>query len=123
MVTGVPATPLVALRLVMVGLATVKLTVLDCNPFCSTCTVPDCAVDATVATTWMSLQLFTTPGAVPRFTTPLPWVALNPVPVIVTCVMPATPDGGETVMMLGGGTVTTCANVDEVLELSLPSPP
>src|SRR5258707_1147513 len=85
-------------------LARMKFTAFDHTPPCRICTVPDCAPDATVATTCVSDQFTTTPYALPSHRFPTPCVAPNPVPVIVTCV-PAAPEIGVTVVMLGVATV------------------
>jgi hypothetical protein len=60
-VTAVPATAVVGLTLVMFGVITVNVTALLHTPPCSTFAVPDCAPEATAATTCPSLQLLTTP--------------------------------------------------------------
>ena len=66
------------------GGKTVKPTALLHAPPCSTRATPVTALSATVATICVSLQLEIDPAAVlPSQTTPLPWVAPKPVPVIV----------------------------------------
>src|SRR5260370_18321743 len=85
-------------------LARMKFTAFDHTPPCRICTVPDCAPDATVATPCVSDQFTTAPYALPSHRFPTPCVAPNPVPVIVTCV-PAAPEIGVTVVMLGVATV------------------
>ena len=64
------------------------------TPFCRTSAFPDIAPMATIATTWVSLQLCTVLLVVPSHTWPLPCVAPKPDPEIVTCV-PGTPLVGE----------------------------
>src|ERR1035438_458076 len=68
-------------------------------------------MEETVATICVSLQLTTTPGVLPSQTLPLPCVAPNPEPVMVTCV-PATPVDGDTFEIVAVFTVkgTTLEN-------------
>ena len=68
---------------------TVKVTALLQVPFCWILTMPLDALDATLATTCVSLQLVTTPSVLPIQAAPLPCVAPKPFPVIVTAVPPA----------------------------------
>src|SRR5258707_119709 len=113
-------------------LARMKFTAFDHTPPCRICTVPDCAPDATVATTCVSDQFTTTPYALPSHRLPTPCVAPNPVPVIVTCV-PAAPEIGVTVVMLGVATAkftafdhtppcSICAVPDFDPEATVPTP-
>ena len=80
--------------LVRLGVFTVNATALDQTPPCNTCACPVAEPPATAATTRLSLQLCTTPLAVPSHTCPFPWLAPNPEPAIWTSV-PATPLVGE----------------------------
>jgi len=63
--------------------------------------VPDVALEATVATTCVSLQLTGVPKVLPSHTVPEPCVDPNPEPEMVTCV-PAAPDVGDTPVTMGG---------------------
>ena len=74
---------------------------MDQTPPCCTCAVPDVELDATVATTRVSLQLTTVPAALPSHTVPAPCAAPKREPEMVTCV-PAAPDVGDRLVMLGG---------------------
>src|SRR6266481_644 len=103
-VTWVPAIAVVGVTLVMFGVLTVRFTVLDHTPPCSTCATPLFEPEATLATICVSLQLTSTPYVLPSHTLPLPWLAPNPVPVIVICV-PAIAVVGVTLVMLGVLTV------------------
>jgi hypothetical protein len=88
----------------IVGVTTVRFTLFDHTPPCSSCAVPDFAPDATDATTCVSLQLTTVPYVLPSHTLPLPCVAPKPDPAIVTCV-PAVAVVGVTLLMVGVTTV------------------
>jgi hypothetical protein len=77
--------------------------------------VPDIALDATIATICVSLQLETVPNRVPNHTLLGPRVAPKPDPEIVTGA-PAAAVGGDTFETLGGG--TTVKGVP-----ALPNPP
>ena len=57
----VPAIPVVGVTLVMFGVLTVRFTVFDHTPPCSTCATPVFEPEATFATICVSLQLTTTP--------------------------------------------------------------
>src|SRR5260370_999144 len=103
-VTCVPAAPEIGVTVVMLGVATAKFTAFDHTPPCSICAVPDFDPEATVATTCASLQLTTTPYALPSHTFPTPCVAPNPVPAIVTCV-PAAPEIGVTLVIFGASNI------------------
>jgi hypothetical protein len=84
----VPGNTLVGDMLVNVGGAIVKPTPLLLTPFCATNAFPPKVPAATVATTCVSLQL--TIDAASKLLNetppPVPCVAPNPLPVIVTCV-------------------------------------
>src|SRR2546430_11604995 len=86
MVICVPAIAVLGVTLVMFGVLTVRFTVFDHTPPCSTCATPVFEPEATFATICVSLQLTTTPYVLPSHTFPLPWLAPKPVPVIVICV-------------------------------------
>src|SRR6185295_11021959 len=104
-VTWVPATPLVGVMLVRLGVGTVKGMALLQTPFCWTCALPEAAFAATTATTWVSLQLTIEPAALlPSQMLPLPWVAPKLVPVKVTWV-PGKPLVGVMLVMFGAMTV------------------
>jgi hypothetical protein len=77
---------------------TVKAKVLLNNPPCITCAVPDFDPGDTVAMTWVSAQLTTTPGLVPSHTKP--GVDPKPVPVTVICA-PTPPELGATLVIAG----------------------
>src|SRR6266568_3055804 len=100
MVTTVPGKPLSGVILVIRGLLIVKGMELLQTPFCRICALPELEPDATVATTCPSLQLTTSPGAVPSQTLPLPWVDPKPDPAIDTYV-PAAPGFGDTLVITG----------------------
>src|SRR5580692_11011306 len=104
MVTTVPAPPEVGVMLDICSESMVKATALLKTPFCRICALPEIEPDATVATTCPSLQLFTTPAAVPSHTLPLPCAAPKPAPVSVTCV-PGKPLEGDTLAMVAVFTV------------------
>jgi hypothetical protein len=92
-VTAVPIDPDVGVRLVMVGVLTVKVTPLLAVPFTVTTTLPVVAPPGTGTTMLVALQLVG-PAFVPLNETVLdPWLAPKPVPVIVTEV-PTDPDVG-----------------------------
>src|SRR5438477_4812157 len=57
----VPAIPVVGVTLVMLGVLTVRFTVFDHTPPCSTCATPVFEPEATFATICVSLQFITTP--------------------------------------------------------------
>src|ERR1700730_907377 len=98
-VTEVPVPPEVGVTLAMFSEFTAKGTWLLQTPFCRTWAHPDVDPNATTATIWVSLQLCTTPFAVPSQTWPLLCSAPKPEPLIVTCV-PGTPLAGDTVKMV-----------------------
>lgn len=100
MATCVPPTPVDGDTFEIVAVFTVKGTALEDSPFSSTWALPDVEMGATVATIWVSLQLTTEAGTVPRKMIPPPWEDPKPAPVRVTCV-PDCPDVGETELMLG----------------------
>src|SRR5512142_2500291 len=79
---GVPAT---AVTLVISGALTVKSVSLDHSRLCITRALPDFTVEATAATTWVSLQLRTVAEKPPSDTVPLQRWGPNPVPESVTC--------------------------------------
>src|SRR5438552_15535769 len=83
MVICVPAIAVLGVTLVMFGVLTVRFTVFDHTPPCSTCATPVFEPVATFATICVSLQLTTTPYVLPSHTFPLPWLAPKPVPVIL----------------------------------------
>jgi hypothetical protein len=103
-VTCVPAIAVGGVTLAIFGVLTVRFTVFDHTPPCSTWAVPVFDPVATLATTCVSLQLTTTPYVLPNHTFPLPWLAPKPVPVIVTGV-PANAVAGVTLAMTGVMTV------------------
>jgi len=100
-VTGVPATPLAGVTLEIVAVFTVNASDLDHIPPCCTRALPEAEFDATVATTWVSLQLTTVPYVLPSHTAPEPRADPKLEPEIVTCV-PGFAVIGETLVMLGG---------------------
>jgi hypothetical protein len=69
------------------------------TPPCRTGALPETAPAPTTATTWVSLQLWTTALAVPSHTWPLPWAEPNPDPAIVTAV-PGKPLAGVTFVIV-----------------------
>jgi hypothetical protein len=71
MVTGVPGTPLDGVTAKIVAVLTLKGTALDHDAPCRTRADPDMALDATVATICVSLQLATAPRALPSQTAPV----------------------------------------------------
>jgi hypothetical protein len=101
MVTWVPGTPLGGMTEEIVAVLTVKGTALDQPPPCRTWAFPDVALEATVATTCVSLQLTGVPKVLPSHTVPVPCTAPKPEPEMVTCT-PAAPDVGDTPVMVGG---------------------
>src|SRR5271157_733935 len=88
MVTVSPGAPMVGVTVRMFGVITVNGTELEARPFCCTRALPDCALEATVATICVSAQLTTVAGAVPSHTEPVPRVAPKYEPPMVTCVPP-----------------------------------
>jgi hypothetical protein len=106
-VTGVPAVPDVGDTLVMLGAGTVtvKLTPLLAWAPTVTITLPVVAPIGTGATMLVALQLVGVAAVPLNFTVLLPCVEPKFIPVIVTEV-PAVPDVGDTLVMLGAGTVT-----------------
>jgi hypothetical protein len=100
MVTEVPTGPDVGFRVVIVGILTVKLTPLLAVPPTVTVTVPVVAPPGTGTTMLVALQLVG-PAVVPLKETELdPWLAPNPVPVIVTEV-PTDPEVGFRLAICG----------------------
>ena len=79
---------------------TLKGRELDHAPICSTWTVPDVALGATVATIWASLQLTTLPKVLPSITNPVPCADPKPEPETATCT-PAAPAVGDTLAIVG----------------------
>jgi hypothetical protein len=112
MFTEAPAAPAVGER-VMVGV-TVKLTPLLFTPLACTTTLPVVAPVGTGTPMLVALQLVGIASAPLNVTLPVPWVAPKFVPVIVTVVVSAVPEGphgvfsgahvGDRLVMLGGGT-------------------
>ncbi len=100
-VTWLPGTPLSGVTVAIVAVLTLKGTALDQVPSWCTRADPDAALDATVATICVSLQLTTVPAALPSHTAPVPCAEPKPEPEIVTCT-PAAPVVGETPVMVGG---------------------
>src|SRR6266852_968121 len=98
-VTDVPTTPAVGVRLVMLG-ATVKLTPLLATPPTVTTTFPVVAPADTGATMPVPLQLDGVAAVPLNVTVLVPCVAPKFVPVIVTDV-PTTPEVGVRLVMLG----------------------
>ena len=84
MVTGIPGIPVEVDRPEIAGEFTVKATALDHRPYCLTCALPVTALDATVATIWVPLQLTTVPMVLPSHTDPVPCASPKPEPEIVT---------------------------------------
>jgi hypothetical protein len=87
----------------MAAVFTLNGTALDHVPDCLTRAVPDVALAATVATTWVSLQLTTPAKVLPSHTAPLACVGPKSDPEMVTCT-PAAPVSGDTPLTLGGST-------------------
>src|ERR1035438_8397781 len=85
----------------MVAVLTVKGTGSDQAPFCCTRAVPEVELEATVATTCVSLQLTGVPRVLPSHTAPVPCAAPNPDPEMAGCT-PAAPDVGDTPVTMGG---------------------
>jgi len=106
-VTDVPRTPDVGLRLVMLGggTVTVKLTPLLATPPTVTTTFPVVAPLGTGATMLVALQLAGVVAVPLNVTVFVPCVAPKLAPAIVTDV-PTNPDVGFRLVMLGAGTVT-----------------
>ncbi len=110
-VTEVPTTPDVGLRLVMFGAAaaeTVKFTPLLAIPKTVTTTLPVVAPLGTGTVILVALQLVGAPAVPLNFTVLVPCVAPKLVPVIVTEVATA-PDVGLRLVMFGAGVVTVKA--------------
>jgi len=103
-VTDVPTSPDVGFRLVMLGAGAViaKFTPLLATPPTVTTTLPVVAPVGTGTTMLVALQLVGVPVVPLNFTVLVPCVAPKYVPVIVTDV-PATPDVGFRLVMLGAG--------------------
>jgi hypothetical protein len=107
-VTTVPKTPDVGLRLVMlgVGAVTVKLTPLLAAPPTVTTTFPVVAPAGTAATMLVALQLVGVAAVPLNFTVLVPCVAPKFAPLMVTEV-PTRPEAGFKLVMLGAGGVVT----------------
>ena len=102
-VTGVPTTPEVGERLVILGAeTTVKLSPLLTTPDTVTTTFPVVAPLGTLATMLVALQLVGVAVVVLNLSVLLPWVEPKFVPVIVT-EAPTAPDVGDRLVMLGVG--------------------
>jgi len=103
-VTDVPTSPDVGFRLVMLGAGAViaKFTPLLATPPTVTTTLPVVAPAGTGTTMLVALQLVGAAAVPLNFTVLAPCVAPKYVPVIVTDV-PATPDVGFRLVMLGAG--------------------
>jgi hypothetical protein len=101
MVICVPGAPLAGETLEIVAVVTGKVTALDQAPAWCTRAVPEVALEATMATICVSLQLTTTPKVLPSHTVPVPCVVPNPEPEIVTWT-PAAPDVGVRLVMVRG---------------------
>jgi len=103
-VTELPTAPDAGLTLVMLGAGTVtvKLTPLLATPPTVTTTLPVVAPAGTGTTMLVALQLVGAAAVPLNFTVLAPCVAPKYVPVIVTDV-PATPDVGFRLVMLGAG--------------------
>src|SRR5947209_19525211 len=100
MVTDAPTAPEVGDRLVMLGVpATVKLTPLLAVPPAFTTTLPVVAPLGTVAVMLVALQLVAVAVVPLNLTVLLPWVAPNPLPLIVM-EAPTAPEFGDRVVML-----------------------
>jgi hypothetical protein len=106
-VTDVPAGPEVGDKLLMLGAGTVtvKLTPLLAWPPTVTITFPVVAPIGTGATMLVALQLVGVAAVPLKLTVLLPCVEPKFVPAIVTDV-PARPEVGDKLLMLGAGTVT-----------------
>src|SRR6266404_5741745 len=106
-VTDVPATPDVGFRLVMLGggEVTVKFIPLLATPPTVTTTLPVVAPAGTGTTMLVALQPVGVPAVPLKVTVLAPCVVPKFAPAIVTDV-PATPDVGFRLVMLGGGEVT-----------------
>jgi len=88
----------------IVAVAMLKATAFDQAPFWPTRADPEVALDATVATIWVSLQLTTIPRVLPSQIEPVPRDAPKPEPETVTWV-PDVPDVGVKLVMLGGAAI------------------
>jgi len=106
-VTGVPMTPDVGFRLVMLGdgIVTVKFTPLLATPPTATTTLPVVAPAGTAAVMLVALQLVGVAAIPLNVTVLVPCAAPKFAPMIVTGV-PMTPDVGFRLVMLGDGIVT-----------------
>jgi hypothetical protein len=106
-VTAVPTTPELGLKLVMLGpgLVIVKLDPLLVWPPTVTTTLPVTAPAGTGTTTLAPLQLVGMACTPPKVTVLVPCVVPKFAPVIVTAV-PITPELGLRLVMLGAGVVT-----------------
>lgn len=104
-VTDVPAGPDAGVRVLIVGVGTktVKLTPLLLTPLAFTTTFPVLAPDGTVVEMLPVAQLVTEAVVPLKVTLPLPCDDPKLDPVIVTDA-PTTPEVGERLVMLGGGT-------------------
>jgi hypothetical protein len=107
MVTEVPTTPEVGVRLVMLGGGgvTVKLTPLLAWPPTVTTTLPVVAPAGTGTLMLVALQLVGVAVVPPNVTVLVPWLAPKFTPAIVTGV-PTGPDAGFRLVMLGAVEVT-----------------
>jgi len=110
---GLPAKPDVFERLVMFADArTEKLAPLLFTPLANTTTLPVVAPDGTAVAMLVEFQLVMLAVVPLNETVPLPWVAPNPEPVIVTTA-PAAPDRRDKVVIAGvGSTVKLLPELD-----------
>jgi hypothetical protein len=101
---------------------TVKATPLLATLFTVTTTLPVVPPDGTGTVMLVLLQLLDVPGVPLNVTVLLPCVPPKLVPVIVTAV-PTAAEVGDKPVMLGPAEVTVCVSGEDVLALSLLSPP
>jgi hypothetical protein len=96
-----PAPPVTGDKLVMLGAVTVNNLPLLATPPIVTTTLPVVAPVGTAALIEVALHKVIVVAVVPlNFTVFVPWLAPNPLPVIVTDV-PAPPEVGDRLVMLG----------------------
>jgi hypothetical protein len=104
--------------LVIVAVLTVKSIALDNSPHCRTYTLPDTALDATVAVICVSLHVTTVPGVLPSHTNPVPCAAPKPEPEMTICA-PAVADDVDRPVMVGSGSSVTVAEALLVVSATL----
>jgi hypothetical protein len=105
-------------KLVIVAVLTVKSIALDNSPHCRTYTLPDTALDATVAVICVSLHVTTVPGVRPSHTNPVPCAAPKPEPEMTICA-PAVADDVDRLVMVGSGSNVTVAEALLVVSATL----